>query len=53
MNPKYAIYVWSSYGLTLAVLIWNVLMPRLRSAELKRHLAQPESLEENGMGEIE
>jgi|GEM_PF-1805585 len=53
MNPKYAIYVWSSYGLTLAVLIWNVLMPQLRRAELKRRLAEPESVEENARGEIE
>jgi heme exporter protein CcmD len=53
VNPKYAVYVWSSYGLTLAVLIWNVLMPQLRRAELKRRLAQPESEQENGVSEIE
>ena len=41
MNEKYALYVWSSYGLTLAVLIWNLLAPKLRRNELKRRLAEP------------
>ena len=36
MNPKYALFIWGSYGLTLAVLLWNVLAPTLRRGELKR-----------------
>jgi heme exporter protein CcmD len=36
MNGKYALFIWSSYGLTLAVLLWNALAPRLRRGELKR-----------------
>ncbi|MDB5988216.1 MAG: heme exporter protein CcmD [Nevskia sp.] len=41
MNEKYALYVWSSYGLTLAVLMWNLLAPYLRRNELRRHLSEP------------
>jgi heme exporter protein D len=40
MNPKYALFIWTSYGLTLAVLLWNVFAPRLRRGEIKRQLAE-------------
>jgi heme exporter protein CcmD len=40
MNPKYAVFIWSSYGLTLAVLLWNAFAPRLRRRELKRRLSE-------------
>lgn len=39
MNPKYAVFIWSSYALTFAVLAWNTVAPWLRRNELKRHLA--------------
>lgn len=32
----YAFYVWSSYGLTVLVLAWVLLAPRLRRRELTR-----------------
>jgi heme exporter protein CcmD len=37
---KYAFFIWSSYGLTLAVLAWNVCVPLLRRNELKRRLSE-------------
>ncbi len=37
MNPRYAVFIWGSYGLTLAVLMWNVFVPALRRGDLKRH----------------
>ena len=40
MNPKYAFFIWGSYGLTFAVLLWNILVPWLRRRELNRGLAE-------------
>ncbi|MDR3416796.1 MAG: heme exporter protein CcmD [Nevskia sp.] len=40
MNPKYAIFIWGSYGLTLAVLLWNAIAPLLRRNTLKRTLSE-------------
>jgi heme exporter protein CcmD len=36
MNPKYAVFIWGSYGIAFAVLLWNVLVPTLRRGDLKR-----------------
>ncbi|HXH02385.1 MAG TPA: heme exporter protein CcmD [Candidatus Competibacteraceae bacterium] len=36
----YAAYVWSAYGITLAVLAWLVISPLLRQRRLKRDLAR-------------
>ena len=36
----YAIYVWSAYGLVLAVLVANVAEPLLRQRRLLRRLAE-------------
>lgn len=44
MNPKYAVFIWSSYALTLAVLLWNALAPRLRRRELQRKLSEAADL---------
>jgi heme exporter protein CcmD len=40
MNPKYALFIWSSYGLALAVLLWNAYTPYLRRNQLKRTLSE-------------
>jgi heme exporter protein CcmD len=48
MNPKYALFIWGSYGLTLAVLMWNVFVPTLRRGELKRR-----GLEADDIGDAE
>ncbi len=39
MNPRYALFVWSSYALTLAVVLWNAWVPQLRRRQLKRQLS--------------
>jgi heme exporter protein CcmD len=45
MNPKHALFIWSSYALALGVVLWNALIPYLRRNELKRRLS--ESLEDD------
>lgn len=35
----YAFYVWTSYGLTLAVLLFNLLAPIVQRKQLLRQLA--------------
>ena len=35
----YAFYVWTSYGLTAAVLLWNVLAPIVQRKQILRQLA--------------
>jgi heme exporter protein CcmD len=42
MNPKYALFIWTSYGLALAVVLWNVLVPSLKRGELKKRLSEVE-----------
>jgi heme exporter protein D len=36
----YALYVWGSFGATLAVFAWNVLAPRVERARLLRVLRE-------------
>ena len=36
----YAVYVWSAYGLVLAVLVANVVGPIIRQRHLLRHLSE-------------
>jgi heme exporter protein CcmD len=45
MNPKYAVFIWGSYGLTLAVLAWNLIVPRLRRSDLRRRFAAGDEAE--------
>ncbi len=40
MNPKYAFFIWTSYALTAAVVLWNLLGPRLRRNDLQRRLSE-------------
>ncbi|MCQ8104699.1 heme exporter protein CcmD [Methylomonas sp. SURF-2] len=35
----YAFYVWTSYGITLAVLLWNLFAPIVQRKQLLRQLA--------------
>ena len=35
----YAFYVWTSYGLTTVVLLWNVLAPVVQRKQILRQLA--------------
>ncbi len=34
----YAFYVWTSYGLALIILLWNVILPRQRQKQLLARL---------------
>ena len=52
MNPKHALFIWGSYGLGLAVLLWNALVPALRRRLLKRELSE-ESAELDGPAETQ
>jgi heme exporter protein CcmD len=40
VSGRYAVFIWSSYALTLTVLLWNAFAPRLRRNELKRRLSE-------------
>jgi heme exporter protein CcmD len=40
MNPKHAFFIWSSYALTAAVILWNLIAPRLARNELRRALSE-------------
>lgn len=40
MNEKHALYIWTSYGLTAALLLWNWLGPTLTRNELRRRLSE-------------
>ena len=46
MNEKHALFIWTSYGLTAAVLLWNWLAPRLARNELRRQLSEGTADEE-------
>ena len=40
MDPRYAAFIWASFGLTALVVMWNVLAPRWQRNELKRRLSE-------------
>ena len=37
----YYFYVWSSYGLAVVILVWNVLSPMRQKRSLLRRLGKP------------
>jgi heme exporter protein D len=37
---KYGFYVWSSYALFAAMLVWDIVLPRLRERRVLRAVAQ-------------
>ena len=40
MNEKYAVYIWASYGFTLAVLLWNIWSPWAARNHLRARLSE-------------
>lgn len=50
MNPHYLPFILGSYALTLAVLLWNAVVPRLRRNQMRRELSEPG---DEGAGEDE
>jgi heme exporter protein CcmD len=47
MNEKHALFIWTSYGLTAALLLWNWLAPKLTRNELRRQLSEHAADEES------
>lgn len=47
MNEKHAVFIWTSYGLTAVLLLWNWLSPRLTRNELQRRLSEDAPDEES------
>lgn len=40
MNEKHAMFVWSSYALFGAMILWDLLAPRLRGKRALRNVLQ-------------
>lgn len=40
MDPRYAAFIWISYGLTAALVLWNVVAPWRTRNELKQTLSE-------------
>lgn len=40
MDPRYAGFIWGSYGLTALLLAWNLLSPLLARRALRQRLAE-------------
>ena len=38
----YALYVWGSYGIAAAVIVWNLLAPRWRRSDILKELSSEE-----------
>jgi len=45
---KYNLYIWASYGLTFAVLIWNVVIPLVAKKKLIKSIKRRNYLNNNG-----
>lgn len=43
MNERHAPFIWISYGLTVVLLLWNLLAPWLKRNELHRTLSEDAS----------
>ena len=43
----YGFYVWSAYGVTFLVLVANVVVPLLRTRELRTRLARQARMQEH------
>lgn len=40
MDPRYAFFIWMSFGIAAAMVLWNVLSPRIERNQLKRRLSE-------------
>lgn len=40
MDPRYAWFIWGSYGLTALVIAWNLLVPRLARNQMRQRLSE-------------
>ena len=39
MDPRYAFYIWASFGLTALVVLWNVLAPQWQRQQQRLRLS--------------
>jgi heme exporter protein CcmD len=40
MDPRYALFIWSSFGIAAVAVLWNVLSPRFQRNDLMRRLSE-------------
>lgn len=40
MDPRYAVFIWSCYGLTAVMIAWNLLAPRRARNDLRQRLSE-------------
>lgn len=40
MDPRYAFFIWTSFGIAAAAVLWNVIAPKLARNELRRQLSE-------------
>ncbi len=44
---KYNLYIWASYGLTFAILIWNIVIPLVAKKRLVKKIKRQNYLNGN------
>jgi len=50
---KYNLYIWASYGLTLIVLLWNIVIPLLAKNRLIKDIKRRNYLNNNGSNDTD
>ncbi len=40
MDPRYAFFIWMSFGIAAVAVLWNVLAPRFERRQLLQRLAE-------------
>jgi heme exporter protein D len=50
---KYNFYIWTSYGLTFVVLIWNVVIPMLAKKKLIKDIKRRNYLNSSGSNDTD
>jgi len=39
MDPRYALFIWSSFGVAALAVVWNLLAPKLARNQIRRRLS--------------
>lgn len=40
MDPRYALFIWASFALVAAVLLWNLIAPALARNQIRARLSE-------------
>lgn len=40
MDPRYAFFIWMSFGIAAVAVLWNVFAPRLERNQLRQRLSE-------------